>query len=111
MNKIVINGKEIQCNGKNVSIINNKIYVDGKVITEDIISNTEIYIYGNIENLECEGSVHCDDVHGNIKAGGSVNCDNVGGDINCGGSVNCDKVKGSIVAGGCIKSNRERRYV
>lgn len=103
MNKIVINGKEIHCNGKRVSIINNQVYVDGENVSKDIIPNSDVYIYGNVEHLECEGSVHCNDIKGDIKAGGSVSCDNVGGNINCGGSVSCDNVKGSIVAGGSVK--------
>lgn len=103
MNKIVINGKEIKCNGNNISVINNKVYVDGKAIADDVFKNSDIYIYGNVEKIECEGSVHCNDVHGDIKAGGSVNCDDVGGSISCGGSVSCDNVKGSIIAGGSVK--------
>lgn len=103
MNKIIINGKEIKCNGNNISVINNKVYVDGKVITDDVFKNSDIYIYGNVENIECEGSVHCNDVHGDIKAGGSINCDDVGGDISCGGSVNCDNIRGSVIAGGSVR--------
>lgn len=36
MNKIIINGKEIKCNGNNISVINNKVYVDGKAIADDV---------------------------------------------------------------------------
>ena len=27
MNKIIINGKEIECDGNNIQVINNKVYV------------------------------------------------------------------------------------
>lgn len=103
MNKIIINGKEIKCNGNNISVINNKVYVDGKIISEEAVKNSDIYVYGNVENIKCEGSVHCNDVKGDIKARGSVSCDNVGGNINCEGSVSCDNVKDSIIVGGSVK--------
>ena len=102
MNKIIINGKEIKCDGNNVQVINNKVYVDGKIISEEATKKSDIYVYGDVENIECEGSVECDNVKGNIKAGGSINCDNVGGDISCGGSVNCDEIRGNVNAGGSI---------
>lgn len=102
MNKIVVNGKEIICNGNNVSIINNKVFVDGKEISNVATKNCNIQIYGDVENIDCEGSVQCDNVKGDIQCGGSVNCDDVGGNINCGGSCNCDKVNGSVTARGSI---------
>lgn len=104
MNRIVINGKEIKCNGNNISIIDNKVFVDGKIISEEAIKDSDIHIYGDVENIECQGSVECNNVNGYIKAGGSVNCDDVGGNINCGGSVNCDTVKGNIIAGGSVNT-------
>ncbi len=103
MNRIVVNGKDIICNGNNVSIINYKVFVDGKEISDETIKNSDVHIYGDVENIECEGSVQCDNVKGNIQAGGSVNCDDVGGSINCGGSCNCDKVNGNVTAGGSIR--------
>lgn len=39
MNRIVINGKEIKCNGNNISIIDNKVFVDGKIISEKKVSD------------------------------------------------------------------------
>lgn len=103
MNKIVVNGKTLTCSGSNISIVNNKIFVDGKQISGDVTENCDVHIYGDVENIECEGSVSCNNVNGNIKAGGSVNCDDVGGSINCGGSCNCDEVKGNVTAGGSIR--------
>ena len=93
MNRIVVNGKDIVCNGNNVSIMNNKVFVNGKEVSDKATKNCDVYIYGDVEHLECEGSVQCNNVKGNIQAGGSVNCDDVGGNINCGGSCNCDDVK------------------
>ena len=103
MNRIVVNGKDIVCNRSNVSIINNKVFVDGKEVSDKATKNCDVYIYGDVEHIECKGSVKCNNVKGNIQAGGSVNCDDVGGNINCGGSCNCDDVSGSVTAGGSIR--------
>lgn len=103
MNKVVINGKTINCRGKDISIIGNKVFVDGKEISNKATKNCDVHIYGDVGNIKCEGSVSCNEVLGDIDAGGSVNCDDVGGNINCGGSCNCDNVDGSVTAGGSIR--------
>lgn len=103
MDKIVVNGKIITYSGNNISIVGNKLFVDGKEISDKAMKNCDVHIYGNVGKIECEGSVSCNNVEGDIKAGGSVNCDDVGGNINCGGSCNCDDVAGSVTAGGSIR--------
>ena len=102
MNKIVVNGKQIICSGNNISIIDNKVFVDGKEISNEAIERSNVYIYGDVQNIKCEGSVSCNNVKGDIQARGSVNCDDVGGNINCGGSCNCDSLEGNVTAGGSI---------
>lgn len=103
MNKIVVNGKTINCCGNNVSIIDNKIFVDGKEISDEIIKDCNVHIYGDVQTIKCSGSVNCNNVKGDIQAGGSVNCDDVVGNINCGGSCICDLIEGNVTAGGNIK--------
>ena len=102
MNRITINGKTVRCNGTNITIQNNNIIVDGKVISTEAVEKSDVTIYGDVENIKCEGSVSCDNVKGNIDAGGSVSCDDVGGSIECGGSVHCDSIAGDVKAGGSI---------
>lgn len=104
MNQININGKQYNIPNGNISIKNNKLYVNGKLVTEDnnIYKATEIVIKGDVENIETDKSVKCNNVKNSIKAGGSVNCDDVGGDIYAGGSVRCDNVVGNVSASGSI---------
>jgi len=45
MNKIIINGKEIECDGNNIQVINNKVYVDGKIISEEAKKKSNICIW------------------------------------------------------------------
>ena len=68
---------------------------------------SDVTIYGDVENIKCEGSVSCDNVKGNINAGGSVSCDDVGGSIECGGSVHCDSIAGDVKAGGSISMQED----
>lgn len=113
ISKVTINGKTITCKGKNVSVINGKVIVDGKTIYPDndekiFTGNIDVNIYGNINNLECDGSVIVNgDVRKNIDCGGSceVNGD-VGGNIDCGGSCSCGNVNGNIDAGGSVSCRK-----
>jgi hypothetical protein len=101
---VIVNGKKYEVEGSNISIVNNKIYSDGKLVNKEEINANSIIIEGNVENIETDLSVSCNNVKGDIKAGGSINCDNVGGNVTAGGSVNCDKVKGNINAKGSVNS-------
>lgn len=114
MGQLTINGKTYQ--GNDIQIINGNIYIDG-VLQSQNQNNLEIHIHGNVQNLECDqnitihgnvenanakGSINCNDAQ-SVYANGSVNCDNVHGNVNAGGSVNCDNVGGSISAGGSVR--------
>lgn len=104
-NKVVINGNTIDCSGSNITIQNGKVIVDGKVIQSDFEHEIKVTVYGDINKLDCAGSVEvhgncgsidCSgsckvdgNVNGNIDASGSVTCGNVSGDIDCSGSVRC----------------------
>ncbi len=103
MNSVTING--VTYNGsKSVVVKNSVVYVDGKKVDHGTAENgiLEVRVTGVLENLEADGSVTCDDVHGTVQAGGSVSCDNVGGTVQAGGSVSCDNIAGSVMAGGSV---------
>lgn len=107
MNKVVINGKSYEVPNGNISIIGNKIYVDGKEFTEEMEKDSKIVdviVYGNVSKIDCQGSVEVKGNAENINCGGScsVNKD-VAGDVSAGGSVRCNNVKGTVRAGGTVK--------
>lgn len=103
--RVVINGKSIDCVGSNITVQNGKVIVDGKVIQSNIGYDIKVVVYGDVNKLDCAGSVEvhgncgsidCSgsckvdgNVDGNIDASGSVTCGNVAGDIDCSGSVRC----------------------
>ena len=104
---IVVNGKRIQCTGRNISIQNNEILVDGRPIQSDVSGDIHVIVYGNINKLSCSGSV---EVHGSC---GSVDCSgsctvkgDVNGDIDAVGGVTCGNVTGNIDAVGGVRCRR-----
>ena len=105
---ISINGRRVEVSGKNISIQNGDIYVDGKPLGEDVGRNVTIIIEGDCGNIDTTGSVEVrgscrnidcggsasigGDVEGNVDAGGSVTCGNINGDVDAGGSIRCKGV-------------------
>lgn len=106
-NSLTINGKTITYSGRNISVMNDSVIVDGTVIKSGLENNIKVVVNGNVNKLECAGSVEvhgnsgdidCSgsckvdgDVNGDIDASGSVICGNVSGDIDCSGSVRCKR--------------------
>lgn len=105
---ITINGKTVNVKGNNISVINNKIFVDGKVIeTGELKGDVHIIVDGNINKLETESSATIKgDVLGEVKSGTSVTCQNVKGSIKAGTSVSCGTVGGDVKAGTSISMKR-----
>jgi hypothetical protein len=102
--------------GKNVSIINGVVTIDGqiqqipdeKIITISVIGNLEslhvgsckeLIITGDVERVDTQsGSVKCNNVKGNVKTlSGSVSCSNVSGDVETmSGNVNAQDITGRV---------------
>lgn len=107
MNRITINGKIITCAGSNVVINNEKVIVDGKTIQECSSGDIKIVIEGDVNKIDCSGSVKVQGNSGNIDCGGSCEVrGDVKGDIDAGGSVTCGNVSGDIDAGGSVKCRK-----
>lgn len=107
MNTIKINGMTIAA-GRNISIHNNRVFVDGKDVTPDA-KEIKIEVSGDIDRLEADacntiavggnaGNVSTQsgdvDVAGYIS--GSVQT--MSGNVECGGSIagNCSTMSGDI---------------
>jgi hypothetical protein len=102
-------------NGKSISIINNKIIIDGVDVTPNS-KTINITIDGNVDNLSVDvcnniivngdvnklttssGDIDCDDVLGDIKTiSGEIECGKVGGNISTiSGDVKCKNVTGNV---------------
>lgn len=108
---VVVNGQSYNVSGGDVSIINGKVFVNGKEATQEgkkIDKHTviNVIIEGSVESIECNGSVTVTgDVKGDIDCGGSATITGreVEGDISAGGSVSIrGGHTGSISCGGSI---------
>lgn len=99
---IVINGRVYK--GGNLSVIDGKVFIDGKEQPEENAKIFEIKIVGNVEHLEVgRGNVSIEgNVTGGIKCGGSVDVTGkVEGNVDCGGSAEIGgDVIGNVDAGG-----------
>ena len=109
-NRIFVNGKEIACSGRNISVINGKVSVDGKVVEDNLTGDITVVVDGDVSSIECDGDVT---VNGNCESG--IDCGGsctvakyVRGNINAGGSVDCGDVDGYINAGGSVRCVRQR---
>lgn len=107
MNRITINGKTITYSGTNVVINNEKVIVDGNIVQECNSGDIKVTIEGNVNKIDCGGSVEVHGNSGSIDCGGSCKVSgDVKGDIDAGGSVTCGNVSGDIDAGGSVRCRR-----
>lgn len=99
-----INGKTFAWSGGSMEINNGKVIVDGRIIDEYNSGDIRVIIKGDVNKIECAGSV---EVHGNAT---KINCCGsceVGGDVNgdiiAAGPVTCKNSTGNVSTGGSIK--------
>ena len=104
---VTVNGKTIRVSGRNISVVNNRVIVDGKVVSESLSGYVTIIVEGSCGNLKASGNVEVNGDCGNIDCGGTCTVKgNVSGDIDAGGSITCGNVGGSIDAGGSVRCSR-----
>jgi hypothetical protein len=110
-NKVTVNGKTFEVPNGNISVINGKIFVNGKEFKGEDIGLKDNYqvvnvvIEGDVDKIDCIGSVEVKgNVYKGIDCGDSVSITgNVDGKISCGGSVSITgEHKGGIDAGGLV---------
>lgn len=106
---VKMGGKTYEIPSGNVSIINNQIYADGKLYTEDGFDKVKvepisITVEGNVESIDCDCNVNVIGDVNNVDCGGSVGISgDMKGDINCGGSVTIKgNHHGEIDCGGSV---------
>lgn len=105
MGRIVIDGRTFE--GNSISIRNGHVVIDGVAQDGQLSGVVEVRIVeGVLGKLECDASVTCGEVRGDISAGGSVRCGNVSGSVSAGGSVTCANAGANISAGGSVRINK-----
>jgi hypothetical protein len=104
--------------GKNITIINGKVFIDGKDVTPEG-KEINISVQGNIDSLEIDfatsiqvhgdvnklrsgsANVKCTNITGGVQTGsGDVECTNIEGDVQTGsGDVEATTITGSVKTG------------
>lgn len=106
--EVTVNGKTITlpANANNVSIVNDKVYVNGKLF-EDIkgVTQLTIDIDGELQNLEVKGEVvvTCNTIKGNVTASNYVTANIIEGDVKSGNYVKAGIIKGNVQADNYVK--------
>lgn len=102
MSTIMINGKSYT--GKNVSIINGKVTIDGvKQDGDALMGIVKVEITGDPASIDTDAPVVVNgNVRGNVIADGPVTCGNVNGDVDADGPCTCHDVKGNVTADGPV---------
>ena len=98
---IVINGKSYT--GNNISIVSDKVIVDGKEQGGSLTGPITVSVAGDCAWIELgSGNISiAGRCRGDVKTGsGDVKCGDVGGDVQTGsGDVSCGSVTGSVRTG------------
>lgn len=89
-NSVTINGQTFTCSGSNITISNGNVIVDGNMIQTNIGNNAKVIVNGNVNEIDCSGTVEVHGNSGSIDCSGSCTVDgDVNGNIDAGGSVKC----------------------
>lgn len=94
---VTIDGKAFT--GRNVSIVGNKVVVDGIEQEGELVGPVSVTVNGNAESVESgSGRVEVAGTVGRIKTmSGDVHCANVTGDVGTmSGDVTCGSIGGSV---------------
>ncbi len=95
--RIVIDGREFS--GKNISIVNGKVTVDGVVQDDQLVGDVNIDVHGDVVKLDAgSGSVTVSGSCGQVSTmSGDVECGNVSGNVKTmSGDVTCGAVGGGV---------------
>lgn len=130
MGRTTINGKVYE--GKSISIVGDKVMIDGKLIESDTDKKILIYVEGHLDNLDCttcqqivvygstgdintaSGDVYAAEIKGDVQTvSGDVTVNgDIGGNINTtSGDVEANDIQGRVetLSGDVDKSFRKNR--
>lgn len=103
--KISINGQDYSfLEGGNVSIGSNRVIVNGKVISENIVGDVKVFVEGDVVNLDVAGDTIVNgSVKGDADITGDLKCLDITGDVDITGNIECGDIKGNVDIVGNIR--------
>lgn len=91
---ITFNGKSFE--GRNIKVVNDKVYIDDKLVEEGLSGVLKVEVTGDLARLDCNSAVIHGNVGGDVNAN-TVNCGDVDGDVEA-NTVNCGRILGDVDA-------------
>lgn len=95
MNTISINGRSFSVSGRNISVVNGKIIVDGKTIQKGLTGDVHIKWEGDLAELNCNSCEISGNVGKDVKCNTAKIKGNIGGDVK-GNTIKCGNVQGNV---------------
>lgn len=104
--KVAINGHEFNYSGSgSISVNGNNVVINGQTIDGEFMEDKtiDIYIEGDVNNIETTCSVAVNGNVNHVEAGGTVKIGGNAASVSAGGSVHVEgQVRGNINAGGSV---------
>ena len=84
MNNVIINGKRYDnISGNNISVINDKVMVDGVVIESGLSGITKIQFEGDLANIDCSNLEVIGNINGDIDSSNLKVTGDIKGNVDC----------------------------
>lgn len=96
MNTIIVNGKSYSTNGKNISVVNGNVSVDGDLIVGGLKGDVHVKFEGDLAKLDCNTAEIYGNVHGKVDAN-KVTCMEIHKNVDA-NTVKVGVVRGNVDA-------------
>lgn len=95
-NRVVIDGREFR--GRNISIENDRVIVDGVVQSGSLVGPVNVTVHGDAQRVEASGEVHVRGNCGDVQTvSGDVRTDRISGGVSTvSGDVHAKVIHGSV---------------
>ena len=97
MSRITINGKSFTTSGNNITIVNDKVIVNGKVIESGLSGIVKIQFEGDLANLDANVVEITGNVIGKVDSNTLTITGDIKGNVDS-NTVNCRDIYGSVDA-------------
>jgi len=94
MGTININGQ--QFSGNNIKVVDDEIFIDGKLVDGKFSGTVKVEVTGDLMTLDCTTATVHGNISGNVDAT-TLNCGDIGGNVDA-TTVNAKTINGNVDA-------------
>ena len=105
---ITINGKTFTTKGNNISVINDKVMVDGVIIESGLSGIVKIQFDGDVANLDASNVEIVGNINGNIDSSNLKVSGDIKGNVDC-SNLTCRDIYANKVDASIIKCNSKNK--